>query len=643
VDVDTYFCQNINYRSPSAHHPGLGISLHKVNKRNTPDKRFLPSELNFTHGVASGDPYSDSVILWTRVSPQYDSVDDNGVVMGDVPLYYHGPEQTVSTAPICVEYKVSLTSDFQVVESGGKAYTSSDVDYTVKVEATGLKAFTRYYYQFNVCDSDNKSPLGRTKTVPMVDDKVSQVNVAVYSCANYPFGFFNAYGNPVRKDSVDYVIHLGDYIYEYQGNGDYGNGAPIGRIPKPERVIHSLYDFRERHATYRSDLDLQLSHANLPWIATWDDHEVADNTYRDGASDIANNEASFINDGGFSIDQVKMNAVRAYFEWMPIRQVEMDDNLRIWRSFSIGSLFDLMMLDTRQYDRSITDLYWNTDYIHAISDDAGRTLMGPRQESWFYNTLSASAARGAAWRLIGSQTVFSRVNQSVVYGNVNPYNYDQWDGYQANRNRTLHHLSKNNIGNNIVISGDSHANWVSDLLADYGGNEYLGVEFAGTAISSPPPAGERNVPDANAESDRLSAHNPELQWNEMWYRGYFELQITQEEVRALFFGTPTILNRNPHEIPLANFTVRKDENRLQRPVGGGEVESGSLKDGKLALKFLANNTETGEWFVTEEGKGWQREKQQVSRCVKYFPFPLWMMRWDCELWLIIVGWFEGLA
>jgi alkaline phosphatase D len=287
---------------------------------------------------------------------------------------------------------------------------------------------------------------------------------------------------------------------------------------------------------------------------------------------------------------------------MPIRQVEMDDNLRIWRSFSIGSLFDLMMLDTRQYDRSITDLYWNTDYIHAISDDAGRTLMGPRQESWFYNSLSASHDRGAAWRIIGSQTVFSRINQSAVYGNVNPYNYDQWDGYQANRNRTLHHLSTHNISNNIVISGDSHANWVSDLVADYGSDSPLGVEFAGTAISSPPPAGENNIPDANAESDWFNAHNPELQWNEMLYRGYFEMQITREQVQALFFGLPTILNRNPHEIPLANFTVKRDENALERPVGGGSAESGSLKDGKILLTYLTNNTETGEWFVTEHGR-----------------------------------------
>lgn len=193
----------------------MGIALHKVNKRNTPDKQFKPSDLNFTHGVASGDPYSDSVILWTRISPQYDSVDDPGQVSGSVPLYSHGPAQTISTAPICVSYAVSLTEDFSNPVSSGRAYTSSDVDYTVKVEATGLQPFTRYYYQFSVCDSDNKSPLGRTKTAPAVDDDVSQVNLAVYSCANYPFGFFNAYGNSARKESVDYVVHLGDYIYEW--------------------------------------------------------------------------------------------------------------------------------------------------------------------------------------------------------------------------------------------------------------------------------------------------------------------------------------------------------------------------------------------------------------------------------------------
>lgn len=227
-------------------------------------------------------------------------------------------------------------------------------------------------------------------------------------------------------------------------------------------------------------------------------------------------------DGGVSVDQRKMNAVRAYFEWMPIRQVDMDDNLRIWRSFSLGSLLDLIMLDTRQYDRSITDLYWNTHYVHEISNDAGRSMMGSRQENWFYDALSASAHRGAAWRVIGSQTVFSRMNESAAYGNVDPLDYDAWDGYQANRNRTLHHLYTNNIPNNIFISGDSHMNWVSDLVwLDHHpydpvtGNGAIGVEFAGTAVSSPSPLGQNvSVAAANRGSGLLLDANRELQWQE---------------------------------------------------------------------------------------------------------------------------------
>lgn len=171
-------------------------------------------------------------------------------------------------------------------------------------------------------------------------------------------------------------------------------------------------------------------------------------------------------------------------------QVEMDDNLRIWRSFSLGTLLDLVMLDTRHYDRSITDLYWNTDYVHDISNDAGRSMMGSRQEHWFYQQLIASNERKATWRVIGSQTVFSRINESVAYGNVNPLDYDAWDGYQANRNRTFQTLYDNKIGNNIMISGDSHANWVSDLVwldqhpyDPASGAGAVGVEFAGTGKS----------------------------------------------------------------------------------------------------------------------------------------------------------------
>lgn len=200
-----------------------------------------------------------------------DDVNSNSTVSGYVPLYNHGPNVTVSTAPVCVECKVARTADFKNVESSGTAYTSSDIDYTVKVEATRLSSWARYYYQFNVCGSNSTaSPLGRTKTTPNPGDYVSNVGLAVYSCSNFPFGFFNAFGNPVRKDSVDFVLHLGDYIYEYAGDGDYGYGQSIGRVPKPEHIIYTLYDYRARLATYRTDEDLLLSHQTYPWIPVWE-------------------------------------------------------------------------------------------------------------------------------------------------------------------------------------------------------------------------------------------------------------------------------------------------------------------------------------------------------------------------------------
>ncbi|MCJ1461329.1 hypothetical protein MMC28_011711 [Mycoblastus sanguinarius] len=512
------YASNINYRSPSHNHPGLGVSIHKVNRRNAGSPPLNATGLVFTHGVASGDPYLNSVIIWTRCAPTQDDVNDNSTVSGymplynPVPIYYQTGAAPPSTAPVCLSYKVASDNAFLHVVGSGSAYTSSDVDYTLKtlIKADrGPKSQPVNILLLSSC-------IGRTKTTPAPNDLVTKIGLAVYSCSNFPFGFFNAFGNPARKDSVDYVLHLGDYIYEYK-NGDY---------------------------------------------------EVADNTYRDGESELNNTEASFISDGGISVDQRKMNAVRAYFEWMPIRQVEMDDILRIWRSFSIGSLLDLIILDTRHYDRSITDLYWNTRYVHQISNDAGRSMMGSRQESWFYSQLISSAKRAATWRVVGSQTVFSRINESIAYGNVDPLDYDAWDGYQANRNRTFQTLYDNNIGNIIAISGDSHANWVSDLVwldehpyDPTTGNGSIGVDFAGTAVSSPSPYGQNiTLVAANNASNSLVQYNRELQWSEIYYGGYFELQISQDSVNARYFGMPTIVNRNPDEINLANFTVLNGSN-----------------------------------------------------------------------------------
>ncbi|KAF2117010.1 alkaline phosphatase [Lophiotrema nucula] len=598
---------NLNYDSPSRRHPSLGIDVPKLRlaKRGLEPRAWDPAQLKFTHGVASGDPYPDSVILWTRISPLLESDKSNVTVEGNVPLYNHDTEQYIKASknPICVEYQIGTDKNLSTssIVDTGTAYTTSDIDYTVKVEAKNLQPFTTYYYQFTVCGSTNTSPPGRTKTSPGPDDDVSNIGLAVYSCSQYQNGYFNAYGNAARKDKVDYVIHLGDYIYESK-KGVLGTDP---RATNPPREIFTLYDYRTRLAQYRTDQDLLLSHAKFAWIPVWDDHEVSNNGYRDGSSGLNNTEDSFRKDGGVSVDQRKMNAVRAYFEYMPIRQVDMDDNLRIWRTFKIGKLFDLVMLDTRNYDRSITTLNWNDDYVGELRDDAGRTLMGSHQENWFYRSLSESQDRGAVWRIIGNQIVFSRINNTARDSDW--LNADQWDGYTANRNRTLQHLYDNSISNTVFLAGDSHANWVSDLVwldeKSYDpatGAGSVGVEFAGTAVSSSGFA--TNVSGGNEMSAGLVRDNAELQWSEGWYRGYYELQISPEAIQASYYGCPTVSFRNPLEISLANFTVLAGANHLERSVANGSVESGALQQGSTKQTNLTLNTDKGVWNTTSFDK-----------------------------------------
>jgi alkaline phosphatase D len=212
-------------------------------------------------------------------------------------------------------------------------------------------------------------------------------------------------------------------------------------------------------------------------------------------------------------------------------QVDLDDNLRIWRSFKLGKLLDLVILDTRNYDRSITSLGWNDKYIDLIRNDASRSLMGSHQENWFYNQLSQSSKRGAAWRIIGSQIIFSQIGSSG----------DNWNGYIANRNRTLKHLYDNKIGNNIFLAGDSHQNWVSDVTwlgkepyDSETGEGSIGVEFAGTAVSSSGPGGK--ILESRKKAEAQVKANEVLQWQEGYYRGYFVLSVKKEGVTAQYFG-----------------------------------------------------------------------------------------------------------
>lgn len=605
---------NLNYFSPSNNHPSLGISIPKVAARHRLHSRDLshtawdPKTLEFSHGVASGDPAIDSVVIWTRAAPIGAENDNSNVTVESKGTLLETDRWVqASAAPVCLEWKIAGDPKLEFPVDSGTVFTSSDIDWTVKVIASNLQAFTTYYYQFNICNSDNKSPLGRTKSLPQRSSSLSSyvrnIRIGVYSCANYAQGLFNAYGNAVNKDSIHYVVHLGDYIYEYE-NGRYGWGDELGRVPKPNKEIVSLYDYRTRIAQYRTDDGLRRSHQQFPWITVWGDQEVGDNAYKGDIVEMNNSEDSFVKDGGVSADQRKMNAVRAYFEWMPIRQVDMGDDLRVSRKFAFSDMFDLIMLDTRVYDRSSPDLDSDTDHTNKPKDDASSELMGPTQEEWFQETLKGSSAK---WRLIGSQLAFSH----TMVGPNGKVNADAWDAYEANRNRTFETLSDGmGISNNVFLTGETHVSWASDVVWEgakpynsTSGEGTIGVEFAGTAVSaSSSVIGQNGTLEAgNAASKMLEGMNPSLQWLESYYRGYYELDISYADVNAQFFGTPDIRSANGLEISLANFTVQGGENRLQRDpngkVGGGRVEAGSLKGGEMMATNMMHDTRTGEWKI----------------------------------------------
>ncbi|KAJ3888700.1 PhoD-like phosphatase-domain-containing protein [Lentinula edodes] len=526
--------------------------------------------LNFTHSdYEQGDPFNTSVLLWTRAVPVSPS---NTTQL---------PDQSV---PACLSFAISTSPDLQGEPiDTGEAFTSYDVDWTLKVEATGLTPDTKYFFQFSDCtNSSSVSPVGTTRTLPSPDTPAEEVNG----------GWFNAYGYAAHNTSAEIFLHLGDYIYE-----SLGNGASIGRQTLG-RELATVHDYRQRLNQYRTDEGLLAAHLSGPWITVWMIMRwvpVADQSWKAGTADS--------NDS-------------AYHEWMPIRQVTVDDKLRIWRNFEIGKLLDLTMLDTRQYDRDITDLYYNTaNYtssrftIVTISRvpqnfaSSGLTY-GDRHcvdllITGFFNTLSQSQDRGAAWRVVGQQIVFTQLNESGVCSLSEPFtlllvDLDAWDGYRANRERVLGYLYENKINNTIVLSGDSHANWASDLArlivtvsADpndsttydpFTGQGAIGVEFAGTAVTSGSSFGTDISPAAaDVKSQQYVAANLDLQWSEGSYRGFFTLVIGPEVLNATYYAMKNITFANLDGFASANFVVKAGENKISRPVAGGSTLAGALK------------------------------------------------------------------
>ncbi|WP_317204368.1 alkaline phosphatase D family protein [Janthinobacterium sp.] len=441
---------------------------------------------SFLHGVASGDPQADGFIIWTRATPS-------------------------EARSFMVFWEVASDAQFAQIVKRGEFSTGPERDFTVKVDVTGLSANSAYFYRFNV--GDVRSPTGRSKT--LASAKAEQVKLAVFTCSNYPAGYFNVYAEAAKLNDIDAAVHLGDYIYEYQRDGYASqDAAALKREVDPKNEIITLTDYRSRYAQYRTDADLQALHARLPFIAVWDDHEFANDTWNGGAE---NHDPA--TEGPFSARRAA--ALQAYNEWMPIRLPDASKPDRIYRSFDFGGLVALHMLDTRLIGRDKQLNY--ASYIGAggafdaakfTSDMANpaRQMMGAEQSAWLQGQLAASKA---TWQILGQQVLMARMNipaplalQQIGFGDYLalagkaqqapasltpaekailaqpsvPYNLDAWDGYAVARETVLATavaLDKNLI----TLAGDTHNSWASDL-ADMKGKA-AGVEFGVTSVTSP--------------------------------------------------------------------------------------------------------------------------------------------------------------
>ncbi len=461
----------------------------------------------FRHGVASGDPLTDRVLLWTRVSGMSDE-------------------------RVPVRWEAARDPGMRDIVNSGMTHTGPERDYTVKVVAPGLKPGTTHHYRFEA--GGERSPVGRTRTLPRDPDRVK---LAFVSCSNLPFGYFNVYRRIAERDDLNAVLHLGDYLYEYP-NRDYGDGARFGRVPQPDKEITTLADYRTRHAQYKTDPDLQEVHRRHPFIPVWDDHEITNNAWTDGAQNHQIEEE----EGDWFLRREA--AVRAYFEWMPIREPEPWPSQRTWRAFHFGRLMDLIMLDTRLIGRSRQAEWGDAEAMAHPS----RTLLGGRQEAWLFRELIASRDAGVRWPVLGQQVMMG----PFLDADGKPQNPDQWDGYAASRNRLFDLLDRERIDNLIVLTGDVHQSWGMDVprdpLAGYdpdtGAGSYA-VDFVTTAVSSPSSLLRRLGTEAEVarEVAAIRAANPHAKFGEGFHRGYCLLDVTRDRVRNDWYFVSSVEER----------------------------------------------------------------------------------------------------
>lgn len=469
----------------------------------------------FYHGVASGDPLSDRVIIWTRVTP-----DD-------------------SAASVNVSWELAATEQFDRILKKGTFSTSPARDYTVKVDVDGLEPNKHYYYRFSALEKT--SPTGRTKTLPVGD--VESLKFAVVSCSNWQHGYFNAYGRIAEKD-VDVVLHLGDYIYEYGTN----NAKNVDRRHLPEHEIVTLSDYRTRYSQYHLDDNLRKMRQQHPLITIWDDHEVANNTYVEGAQNHQPDEGDFL--------ARKAVARQAYYEWIPIRE---SDNH--YRTFTFGNLAELIMLDERQEGKT-RPAEGVQDPIYALED---RSMLGSAQLQWLEKNLTDARA---TWKVIGNQVMFSDLDRSVI-SPKNPRNMDSWDGYPAEKQKVARIITDNNLNNVIFLTGDTHSSWAFEVVADplkknvSAGYQPLAVEFGTTSVSSS--NSNESMPDDSVkiQEQKYLQTNPHLKFVNRRDHGYLLLTLSGNAALAEWYFVGTILKPDDSETRARTFQVTTNTNKLR--------------------------------------------------------------------------------
>jgi len=428
----------------------------------------------FQHGVASGDPFPDSVVLWTRISE--------------------------ASAAVSVDYEVAEDPAFASIVATGSVSTDASRDYTVKVIAEGLASATSYYYRFVA--AGETSTIGRTRTAPEGD--VSRLRFAVASCSSLAHGYFHGYRRIAERADLDAVIHLGDYIYEY-GTGQYGRI----RSYQPDHEIRSLEDYRIRYAQYRGDADLREAHRQHPFITTWDDHESADNAWRDGA-----NEHTDEKDGPWAPRLAA--ASQAYREWMPFREGE---GGRLQRALVYGNLIELIVLDTRIWGR---DLQASGSGDPTLLDE-DRQLLGADQEAFLLGRLEGSTAR---WKLVCQQVMMATLPAFL--------NTDQWDGYPAQRRRVLSAIEDGGISDVVILTGDIHSSWAAEIAADPStyvpatGAGAVAVELVAPGITSP----GFSEGLAALYTDIVNDEAPHFRFFELVHRGYVILDVDADRCQS---------------------------------------------------------------------------------------------------------------